>query len=436
MERKKIDKVEHTRVSLDKYVKYLIIFLLVFIPSRNVLELWIGTPVKIIPDLMILILAMAFAIYKKGRIQVQKYDIFMLLFLCIAFINTVLIQKISLFIYVYEVRSIMVYYVLFMVVRNFEYEEKFILLLTRILRYITYVLFVLGLVEKFSDKMLLFPSSVAEGIMYADNYVRVYSMFFNPNTYGAFLVLAFFVVLYYEKGQQNIMYKIITVASLLLSMSRSSILIFVIGILIYGWLFERNQIFTKKMIMQVVLIAVAGLAVYMACEKVTDLIHMWSDEGDGDRTSVFDRFNDLNGDKIVENSNTDGRLYYLKTGLQVFREAPVLGTGFGTYGSAASMNWEPPLYEKYNLKYGFYSDNEYIKDLVETGIVGVICLGLFCIDLLYHNKKNYFAVFMCTIVAWFGLFYNVLEVQIVAFLFWSVLGICRAENRQISVGNE
>lgn len=415
---------ESMKTKLEWYAKFLLIFLVIFIPSRNVLELCLGTYIKIVPDVLILFLFFAFCIYKKGKIQLKSYDLIFALFFIVAFINTIVFQKIGLYIYIFEVRSVIVYYILFFVIRNLEFNKKYILLLTKIFRYITYVLFVMGVIEKISNKTLLFPESVADSIIYADNFARVYSLFFNPNTYGAFLVLSFFIVLYYEKEPKKIfIYEIVVFTSLLLSMSRSSILIFAIGLVVYGVCVKGKGLLNKRLFIHALIVVLASGILYGICEKTTEWIWTRGENNPGHTTNVYDRFEDLKGEEIVSKSNTDGRIYYIKTGLKIFREYPVLGTGFGTYGSAASMNWEPPLYEKYELKYGFYSDNEYIKDLVETGILGLILLGMFCVTLMYDYRHKTFAMFLCIIVLWFGLFYNVLEVQIVAFLLWGVLGI-------------
>ena len=66
----------------------------------------------------------------------------------------------------------------------------------------------------------------------------------------------------------------------------------------------------------------------------------------------------------------------------------MIGTGFGTFGSAASLMITPDIYSKYNLSSDFYSDNEYIKVVVEAGIVGTIAFGLFILSLLYEFFKS------------------------------------------------
>lgn len=424
---------EKFELGITWYVKILIVFLMFFIPSRNILELWAGTYIKVVPDLLILLLLLLYIVYEKGRINIKLYDVLIALFLLIAFINTVIIQKISMYIFIFEVRSIMVYYILFFVIRNFNFSCQYLSILTRCIRYITYILFLLGIIEKVSCKTVAFPASVAKSIIYADNFARVHSMFFNPNTYGAFLVLSFFFVIYYEKnGKKLLLYEIVMVTSLLLSMSRSSILILLIGLIAYCLILKKYLLAKiKKIIVQILIVCLCSMTIYSICEVASahfrDII---ANEGNAivydktqGHTTLYDRMEELRSQEIVDNSNVDGRLFFVKTGLKVFRDYPVLGTGFGTYGSAASMNWSPPIYEKYQLTYGFYSDNEYIKDLVETGIVGVIILILFCGSIIYSYRTKWFCVFYCIIIGWFGLFYNVLEVQIAAFLLWILLGM-------------
>lgn len=421
---------EKLELGINWYAKVLIAFLMIFIPSRNMLELWVGTYIKLIPDLLILLLLVFYIVYEKGKINIKPYDVLIISFLALAFINTVIIQKISIYIFIFEVRSIMVYYILFFVIRNLKFSEHYISILSRCIRYITYILFLLGIIEKVSCKTVAFPASVAKSIIYADNFARVHSMFFNPNTYGAFLVLSFFFVIYYEKsGKKLLPYKIIMVTSLFLSMSRSSILILLVGLIGYC-LMVKPEI--KKVIVQILTVFVCSIAIYSICEVTSDRI--WNINTDEKHTTLYDRIEELHSQEIVDNSNVDGRIFFVKTGFKVFKDYPVLGTGFGTYGSAASMNWNPPIYEKYQLTYGFYSDNEYIKDLVETGIVGVIILILFCGSIIYSYRTKWFCVFYCIIIGWFGLFYNVLEVQIAAFLLWILLGLNGTKYEKDDIG--
>lgn len=417
---------------LYAYMKGLIIFLIIFIPFRNVLEMFLGTYVKMIPDLAIVFLVIGFVISQKRKVSICVEDVIIAGYWIISFINTVFIKKIGIMVFIFEVRSVMLYYLLYFVIRNYNFSEKYKYRIIKILRCITYILFAFAVIEKLFRKNILFPKAIAESIIYADNYSRVYSLFFNPNTYGAFLVLSFFIVCYFnDKRESMIVYKIITMTSLLFSMSRSSLLILAMGITAYLLIVSRKRKVLLKETLQIILAITISIGINAICEQGILYIEkqnigeesVHKNVGEDKNITLGDRINELSSDEIITASNTDGRLFVVKNGIKIFQDYPILGTGIGTYGSAASMNWNPSLYEKYNLPYGFYADNEYIKDLVESGIVGILIFGAFLGAVLWRNRKEYFNLLLCMMVGWFGLFFNVFEVQIISYLLWMILGI-------------
>lgn len=457
------NKIIKVKFNFEQYIQFVILFLLIFIPFRNILEIICGMYIKALADGLVLSLVMIFLFLYAKNIKLKLYDIFLGAFLLLAFFNTVIIQHISIKVYLFQVRSIILYYMLFFVIRHFELEKNLVDKVCNTLRYITYILFFLGIIEKIGRKAWLFPEKIAESILYEDNFARVYSMFFNPNTYGAFIVLAFIIVLFYE-NKKLIFYKSIVVASLLMSMSRSAMLLFVIFLLIYVLWLKRKQIWDNigSYLLQCVLILSFGMIIYMTSEYFTVQLNTLNStvkeecsqenmpeesfetaldkteksstqqidyeversmEDNNNQTTVFSRVKELNSGDIVIQSMTDGRLHYLLKGIEIFKDYPILGTGFGTFGSAASLNWNPPIYEKYNLTYGFYSDNEYVKVFVETGTLGVILLCTVFGVIFFENKSNKIIVLLFVSIGWLGLFFNVLEVQIVAFLFWLMLGL-------------
>ena len=418
----KLEKLENITIT---YSKCLVLFLMCFIPFRNELELLLGTYIKVLPDMMILILLMGYVISQRGRVKIQLSDIIFCLFFLVALINTIFIKSIS--IYIMEVRSLAVYYILYVVIRNYKFEQNYILKICKCIRGLTYLLFVLGMIEMLSSKMLLFPKSVAESIIYADNFSRMYGMFCNPNTYGAFLVLTFFFVIYHAKGEKLWVYKCIALASLFMTMSRSSLLIFIFVGILYILIFRKELLENKKaLILQIIIVGLISIGIYMLSvvgrESMVKYINAGTTAEEAE-TTMFDRLKEMNSEEIVEQSNLVGRIFIVKTGIQIWKDNAILGTGFGTYGSGASMAWIPEIYEQYGIPAGCYSDNEYIKDIVETGSVGFLLLCLFLVSILYEQRKKPLNILICIMVGWFGLFYNVFEVQIVAFLLWGYLGV-------------
>ena len=115
-------------------------------------------------------------------------------------------------------------------------------------------------------------------------------------------------------------------------------------------------------------------------------------------------------------------LYKLKEDeLAVFRRRKI-GFIFQAFNLVSSIN----VWENIVLPIGLDGkkvDKEYIKDIVETGSVGFLLLCLFLVSILYEQRKKPLNILICIMVGWFGLFYNVFEVQIVAFLLWGYLGV-------------
>lgn len=73
----KLEKLENITIT---YSKCLVLFLMCFIPFRNELELLLGTYIKVLPDMMILILLMGYVISQRGRVKIQLSDIIFCLF--------------------------------------------------------------------------------------------------------------------------------------------------------------------------------------------------------------------------------------------------------------------------------------------------------------------------------------------------------------------
>ena len=90
----------------------------------------------------------------------------------------------------------------------------------------------------------------------------------------------------------------------------------------------------------------------------------------------------------------------------------------------------PKLYEKYGIHKGFYTDNEYIKVIVETGIIGSVVYGLFCLALLYSQfkKKNDKNIFFLLTFLLMGMFYNIFEVAPLCFVAYILLAIMEENN--------
>ena len=90
------------------------------------------------------------------------------------------------------------------------------------------------------------------------------------------------------------------------------------------------------------------------------------------------------------------------------------------------------LYEKYGMREGLYSDNEYIKVIVETGFMGVLMYAIFALSLFkYCLKSKYKAVAFLSFM-FIGMFYNMFEVQSLTFVFYFIIAVM---NKDVGVSD-
>lgn len=427
--------------AIKKFSFGLVMFLFAFVTFRTPLADILKTnAIKAIPDILVLGLAVWYLIEIRMRLKFKVHDVLFLAFLAEAFVSTVFINHVGIMPFVFQVRSIGIYYILYYVVRNMGFGKDEYIKLTRLLQVMAVILFVFAVIEKVTSKTVLFSQEFADSIIYADNFARAYSLFYNPNTYGMFLAVTLFMSLYigfFCEAKTNAFIYIVIAVSVYLSMSRSTILIIAIG----GALFVLQLFLSGKMqkeykcvLKTAVIVALCASVLSFVAVKATDAYydayianssslseHHQSIAGNSNKVSTGDRLDEMNDDKTITASQTDGRIYSVKTGLLVFKDHPVFGAGFGTYGSAASLNFPSPIYEQYNIRSTFYADNEYIKVVAENGALGVLLFGAFLISILVCYRRDRFKLLICLVIGWYGIFYNIFEVQIGALALWTVL---------------
>lgn len=508
----------------------LLVFLCFFIPFRTPLSDNTFSAVKAIPDLLILALAAWYAVSIRFRFRFTLPDLFFIAFELLAFVSTVLVNRVGPGLFIYQTRSIGIYYILFFVIRNFGYGEREFCIFTRALQLASVPLFVLALVEKIFCKTVLFNPAFA-ATLDKINYSRLYSMFYNPNTYGLFLVfvvlLSLFMAYYYGKKTHPVIYFMLF-AALYLTMSRSSMMILGGCLLLVLWMFikrDKKAFPTKRLLITAACICVGVAALsaavtyasnwyfdvrgqYVIMDRIfpnlkkevttvkylspdgsehigyvyngatyldkmltkplsecgsivfvdekeyilttnggmllDEFLALPADEqstltgGNIDRMDIVrdnsylenikgslsvssgDRFSEL-GTDVLYSQNTNMRIQSVLTALKVAAKQPVFGSGYGTYGSSASLTWDVPNYEDLELYKGFYADNQYACVVAETGFAGLLLFMAFLLTTLQKYRKNTLKLLACLIIGWFGIFYNILEIQIGALLLWSIL---------------
>lgn len=415
---------------------YLVLFLCVFLPVRSPIADVTTAVVKAVPDVLIVLLLLWY-LAERRCLELLPQDLFFLGFLLTAFVSTCLVNHYTVFRYVYQVRSIGVMYILYYVLRDVKLTREQLIRVVQTLQGMAAVLLVFGCIEKVSMKTAAFSWDVALSIYAPDNYARVYSLFYNPNTFGAFLAFTLFLSAAKSRfwnDRTPVWVYAVLVTGLYMSMSRSSAMIAVLGLLILlafdlkAHTLKKNALrYVRTAVVCVLCAVVISTAATAAGDRYYDEVlsqnpdYAWLVEMKTG-LSMKDRFGEL-GEAYMYSGVKNLRIFFFQTGLRVYRDYPVIGTGFGTFGTSASLNYGSPLYETYGLMDGFYADDQYITILVETGTIGTILFAGFLLSILWRYRRSPFQLFCCVAFGWFGIFFTIFEIQIAAMLFWLCLSI-------------
>ncbi|KXZ40504.1 O-antigen ligase [Alkalithermobacter thermoalcaliphilus JW-YL-7 = DSM 7308] len=413
---------------VDIYVEFILLFLFIFIPYREIISYLITPQIKLIPDILILSLFIYDLIKNNSLKKINAVDLTYGLFLFIALISTLYNGR-GIKPFIVQARSITLYYLIYFIVRDKQFNDTFLTRFKNVITFNVIALFVFGCIEKIFNKSILFPSEWYASIIQTSNFGRVYSYFKNPNTYGAFLVLSLYVLIIIDRKfnkSSKWTYSLI-ITSLMMTASRSSLLALGIFIIIFVATFR-----SKDFIKLIAVSTVIGIALFSIIEVVDFATASFVEKNieSEQRSVVLERFGELGEERIVELSNIDGRLYSVKTGLEVFNDHRLLGSGFGTYGDAASLILGSPIYEKYGIRKNFYSDNEYIKVIAQTGILGTLAYTAFMLTILFYiiKNRNFYLLNLYIVLVFIGLFYNVFEIQIISLYFWFLYGLLMNES--------
>lgn len=448
---------------VNKLGKYMLLFLAVFIPFRELLSLYFGSFIKILPDVLVWGELLLLLIKNKFKMNLKLYDYFFIGFIIIGFFSCIL-NSVSFLSFALQARSIGTMYALFYVIRNINIEKNDYKTIVNVLMSVNIVIIIFAILEFFTDKTLFFPKIWAENINYVSNFDRTYSLMNNPNTFGIFTFMVMFLVYFINKdsfSKKYFGYYILSFLGIILSASRSTLLVVCLFILFL--IYESIKKRSCYNLLWFIIFIVLSFGIVYSFEKIKLKMEIMntteipnrkpngnsSDSNtteipnkkpngnssdcvpDGDinddivkpitpNFTLLDRIKETTSGTTAANSKVNGRLYIIKKGLVIFKDYPMIGTGFGTFGSAASLMITPDIYSKYNLSSDFYSDNEYIKVVVETGIVGTIVFGLFILSLLYEffKSKYYYKLFIFAVFLFIGMFYNVFEMQVMCYVLY------------------
>ena len=424
---------------LKNTLKWLLVFLFIFIPFRELIGYYTTDYIKFLPDIAIWLLFIVLVFHKKFKLSLKFYDIFFVLFIAFGFIST-LINHTSILAFLLQSRSISTIYVLFYILRSIKLGKNDYKTLIKISIIPCIIITVLAVLEYMSNKYIGYPNDWAILIYSKANFARAYSILKNPNVFSIYAFFSFYLVYLGNKLEITKIPKVLYILLLLpifIAASRSTeivVILFVVFLFI-------NAIIEKKYksiinVVAIILIAVGltfGLntvrKMYLNPNEERYYGNVYDengnkiiseDEEEGANSSA-ERWREVLDGKTFYDNSTDGRIFKLKLGFKVFKDHFIFGTGFGTFGSAGSKMVTPELYETYGISKGMYSDNEYLKIVVETGIIGTFLFGLFLLSLFKNSLNNRFKLFIFVVFLFVGLFCNIFELQVICFLLYLIL---------------
>lgn len=415
-----------------------ILFLLIFIPLRPFL-IAVNPGFKAIGDAIIaFLLIRTFWDYRKNIKKLFTFHPFEWAFFAFAVVGVVsaLLTDVSIKAIIVQLRAYFLYYLVFYIVKRMEFTSEMIRKMSYTTFFLAVIMSIQGIVEKISNKTALMPQEWQEWWLSPTNRIRVYGLLKGPNELSLYLLIAFIISLYLLKQVHGKMRSLLYIGmtlmgtTILLTYSRGTLLTLVVFLVIYLVINRKWRPFVKLGI-----VAIVSIGLFFGVNQAADQYYnhfLTSNDQEGygkNEDSGSKRYKNAFSEETIGQSSSSGRLYYVKKAVEVFKHHPIIGTGFATFGGAATLAYSSPIYEDYGIETNFYSDNQYILVLAETGILGTLALILVSYFLLvatWKNRKKYFGpllsyLFVALIVG--GAVYNILENDTFMMFYFILLGI-------------
>lgn len=372
----------------------------------------------------------------RSIVKLEWYEWAYILF-CMVGAIAALFTDVMLIAIIFQLRKFIMIYLLFYGVKRLAWKKQEITLILKVITGIAIVLIAHGFIEKLSQRQWLIPQAWMEQFISSANFERIYGLLGNPNSMGLFMlvtIVASFVLLRQTGKNRWYIPLVLAIGTLLLTYSRGSWLGIIIAGVVY-LILVRNTRLIKQMV-------IAGVAGYLLVFLPITYADQWvanafenadirSPQEQGG-LSLGDRFSSAFDENAMNLSENTGRLFFIKVGFTILADYPVIGTGFGTFGDSAALVYSSPIYDDYGLKdiydymgKDFYSDNQYIQIIVQTGIVGTILFAVFLLNMAYriwsirktHRETANIAILFWIFICVVGVVYNVWENQIFPMIF-------------------
>ncbi|MBE3570327.1 MAG: O-antigen ligase family protein [Bacillales bacterium] len=420
-----------------------LLFLLIYFPTR-VFLIEISPSLKIAGD-FIAIAAFLRMVWDqrndwKRMFQFSLFEWGFFLFIltgCVA----ALITGVSVGAIIFQVRAFVITYLIFYTVKRLSIEKEDIHRFLWITFTMSMILSIQGIVEKVSLRTMLMPETWVERYISPTNRQRIYGLINNPNVLAVYLTIAFICTLYLSNLVTKrtkwflLICSVVMMGVWTLTYSRGTAIGLAVGLITYFAL-SRNW---KTVVKALLIIVLSVLAINIPVTKATALVQnmnllkerpIAAPDQQGDESHAEKRLKETFEGSTIEQSKNTGRLFIVRKGLQVFKDHPVIGSGFSTFGDSASKSYSSPIYKHYGIQFNIYSDNQYIQIIAQTGVLGVLGFAVFLVGMLVFLWKNrhaaspYASVLMAILMAVYvcGLLYNIWEDKTFTAYYFMMLG--------------
>lgn len=404
--------------------------LLFYFPLRSFI-IEINPSLKLVGDLII-VAAFLRVLWNsrtnpKSIFQFEKFEWAFIAFLVVGSISA-FITGVSLGAIVFQLRAFAITFLILYVVKRLGITKQDIKMFLWTTFIVAMILVVQGLVEKLSMRSAWMPEFWINRSLSPNNKVRIYGLINNPNVLAVFLTIAAMLTVYLKmmlpknKVQWLLNLSLVLMSGVwVLTYSRGTWIAFAIGLAIYV-LYTRNWKFLMK---TAVVVGLSVIFVMIPATNIAQWISSNTEIGNFPRTGPAEevgfevetnRLKETFNESTLEKSMTTGRLYIVAKGFEIFKDYPIIGTGFATFGDSASKSYSSPIYKDYDIGYDIYADNQYIQIITQTGVVGVLLFAVFLLGMLVlfwkYRKSSPYAIPMVAGligVFWCGLIYNIWE---------------------------
>jgi putative inorganic carbon (hco3(-)) transporter len=432
--------------------KHALLLLLLYVPIRPIL-IEVNPSLKLVGDAVtfVVLLRVLYDTRKDWkswfRFHIFEWGFFAFLLIG-AFVG--ILMGVSPGAVIFQLRTFLIMYLLYFIVSRMKIERKDYLDFAWVAVFVGVMVSIHGIIERLSLRQLLLPETWSQKTLSATNFARIYGMTGNPNSLAILICFSIVCALYllYEVkvAQRKFLFSSLVVffGVLLWTGSRGTWIAMVVGLVAFIILSKKWNIIAPMIITGLLGFILIYQPIKWGVEFVKSLdIEVDLGNTNGEGIGIGGRLGGLTSAENVDLMVESGRIFYIKKGFQVFKDYPVMGSGFGTFGDSATLSYGSPIYTHYGIRsdiYGgknFYSDNQYIQVIAETGTMGVIAFAVFLLGLLVmfwqRRKENvYLSNFM--IALWLstgimGLYYNIWELKLFTLFYFIILGAYSLKSR-------